>query len=75
MASWLLYGKRTGMIVDGSPVYDKNFKALRYDGVRANKLSEAGEYATREDAQEVIDKRCQPAINAGTAVFEIRKAK
>lgn len=75
MSGYLIYGKRTGLKVNGEPIYDKMFKALRYDGTRANKLSEAGEYATKEDAQEVIDKRCQMYIDEGLAIFEIRKAK
>lgn len=75
MSGYLIYGKRTGLKVNGEPVYDKMFKALKYNGVRANKLSEAGEYATKEDAQAVIDEKCQMYIDQGLAVFEIRKAK
>lgn len=75
MSSWLIYGKRTGQIVDGEPVYDKMFKALNYKGVRVAKLADAGTYATREDAQEVIDKKCKDYIDKGWIQVEIRKAK
>ena len=73
--SYLIYGKRTGLIVDGVPTYDKTFRALRYDGVRVNKLSDAGEYATKEDAQEVLDKKCQAYMKKGLCQYDIRKAK
>ena len=73
--AFLIYGKRTGKPVNGEPVYDKMFKALDYSGKRVVKLADAGTYATREDAQEVIDKNCKPMIDAGLCKFEIRKAK
>lgn len=72
---YLIYGKRQGLVVDGEPVYDKMFKALDYGGVRVTKLADAGEYATREDAQEVIDKKCAEYKNAGLCEYQIRKAK
>ena len=53
MSAYLIYGKRTGKKVDGEPVYDKTFRALNYRGIRVTKLSDAGTYATKEDAQEV----------------------
>lgn len=74
MAAWLIYGKRTkpwrdkhGHLVDP----DKNFRALDSYGVRVTKLSDAFSYATREDAQERID-RAHPQDGV---IFEIRKAK
>lgn len=73
--SYLIYGRRTGKKVKGEPVYDKTFRALNYRGVRVNKLADAGEYATKEDAQEVLDKKCKDIIEQGLAIFEIRPAK
>lgn len=35
---------------------DAQFRALNYDGVRVNKLEDAVCFATKEDAQEWIDK-------------------
>lgn len=75
MPQWLIYGKRTGKIENGEPVYDKTFKALNYSGVRVTKLVDAGTYATREDAQDVIDKKCTDYKEAGLCKYEIRKAK
>lgn len=75
MGSYLIYGKRTGKIEDGVPVFDKTFKALDYNGVRVSRLSDAGEYATKEDAQEVIDKKCYYYADQGLCEFEIRKTK
>lgn len=74
--SYLIYGKRTGKIVDGQPVFDKRFAALDYNGVRVSKLANAGEYATREDAQEVINKPSnQELVKEGLVIYEIRRAK
>jgi len=73
--AFLIYGKRTGKIEDGVPVYDKMFKALDYSGVRVTKLANAGTYATREDAQNIIDTRCKDYKEAGLCEYEIRKAK
>jgi hypothetical protein len=61
--SYLIYGKHPK---------DKKFKALKYDGSPTHKLAEAGEYATIEDAQEVLDKRVG---KNNPHIFEIRKAK
>lgn len=69
MPTYLIYGKRTQKTVGGGP--DSRFAALTYDGKRVAKLTDAFEYATREDAQERIDKvKGKPGV-----VFEIRKAK
>ena len=74
MSEYLIYGKRTkpwkdknGHLLDP----DKTFKALDWYGVRVNKLSDAFSYATREDAQERINK----AHPQDGVIFEIRKAK
>ncbi len=76
--SYLIYGKRTGMInpETGQPVFDKTFRALDSQGCRVTKLTDAMAYATREDAQEQIDKPVpQKRIKEGIVQFEIRKAK
>lgn len=70
MAEYLIYGKRQGQYVNGHPTFDKTFKALDTFGMRTIKLSDAMSYATKEDAQEVIDKKGRP-----DCIFEIRKAK
>ena len=76
--SYLLYGKRTGLVnpETGKPVYDKTFRALDSRGFRVNKLSEAMAYAERSDIEELLNKpKTKAAIEAGLVVFEIRKAK
>lgn len=73
--SYIIYGKRTGKQMNGQLVYDKTFKALKYDGTRTTSLSDAGEYATLADAKQIFNAYCQPQIDAGTALFEIRKSK
>lgn len=70
MSEWLIYGKRQGLFVKGRKVYDKTFRALDGRGKRVITLDEAMSYATKEDAQEIIDKRGRP-----DCIFEIRKAK
>lgn len=75
MPSYLIYGKRTQPIRDTNTgeLYgpDSRFAALTYGGKRVTKLTDAFEYATKEDAQERIDKMGgKPGV-----VFEIRKAK
>ena len=74
--AYLIYGKRTGKPLDGQPVFDKRFAALKYDGTRATKLTDAGTYATREDALEVINRpHNQKLVEQGLVVYEVRKAK
>lgn len=76
--SYLIYGKRTGLLDSktNKPAFDKQFKALDSWGVRVNKLRDAMAYATREDAQEQINKpQVQQRIKDGLVQFEIRKAK
>lgn len=72
---FLIYGKRTEPIFNtDTKEYmgpDSTFRALDAGGKRVNKLTDAFEYATKEDAQEKIDKvGGKPGV-----VFEIRKAK
>lgn len=72
---FLIYGKRTQPILNtDTHEYmgpDSRFAALDYSGKRVSKLTDAFEYATKEDAQERIDKMGgKPGV-----VFEIRKAK
>lgn len=75
MSLFLIYGKRTQPIrnTDTGEMMgpDSRFAALDWSGKRVGKLTDAFEYATREDAQERIDKMGgKPGV-----VFEIRKAK
>lgn len=75
MSSYLIYGKRTGKPVDGEPIYDKTFRALDYFGKRVTKLEQAGTYAERADAEDVVERRCRELIDKGLIEIEIRKAK
>lgn len=70
MSEYLIYGKRQGQLIDGVPTYDKTFRALDSRGKRVIKLDQAMSYATKEDAQEIIDKKGRP-----DCIFEIRKFK
>lgn len=74
MAEWLIYGRRSKPWIDKNHKVhkpDKTFRALNAKGVRVNKLNEAFSYATKEDAQERIDK----AHPREGVILEIRKAK
>ena len=73
--AYVVYGKRT------VPIYNKltgklmgpdaKFAALSYSGVRVTKLSDAGSFAEKSDAQEWIDsKNWRPGVQ-----LEIRKAR
>lgn len=70
MSEYLIYGKRNGQYVNGFPTYDKTFRALDGFGKRVTNLNQAMSYATREDAQEIINKKGRK-----DCIFEIRKAK
>ena len=70
MAEYLIYGKRQGQLINGVPTYDKTFRALNSFGLRVTKLDQAMSYATKEDAQEIIDKK-----GRSDCLFEIRKFK
>lgn len=73
--AYIIYGKRT------KPIYntetkeymgpDAKFAALDYQGCRVTKLADAGTYATKEDAEEVLNTK----KHKDGVVFEIRKAK
>ena len=76
MPEYAIYGKRTGLPGGkyNQPVYDKRFAALTYSGVRVSRLADAGTYATKEDAQEVLNKpETVKRIKDGLCVFEIRR--
>lgn len=75
MATFAIYGKRTGLIVNGVPIYDKQFRALDYRGIRVSKLEQAGTYATKEDAQKVVDEKCKDYKDAGLAEYQVRSIK
>lgn len=66
--AYLIYGKRTRLVNNGGP--DKKFAALDAKGHRVTKLSNAMSYATKEDAQAIIN-----ALGLDGCEFEIRKAK
>ena len=72
---YAIYGKRTEPILNTETHEymgpDAKFAALDYDGCRVSKLVNAGTYATKEDAQAVIDSR---PTKSGV-VLEIRKIK
>lgn len=72
---FLIYGKCTEPY-NGNPL-QKNFKALDGNGIRVNKKTDAFEYATKEDAQEVIDKAIKFHADHNLrypVVFNIRKS-
>lgn len=66
--AYLIYGKRTCLVNGHGP--DKKFAALDSKGRRVTKLSAAMSYATKKDAQAVIN-----AMGLDGCEFEIRKAK
>ena len=75
--SYLIYGKMTerwySKIDHKWHEPDKTFKALNWYGVRVNKLCDAAEYATYEDAKNKLEKETKN--HKKKAIFEIRKAK
>lgn len=77
MIGWLIYGKRTGLTgKTKQPVFDKTFRALDSVGRRVTTLTDAMCYATKKDAQMILDKPAtKKLIDAGLVTFEIRKAK
>ena len=77
MVGWLIYGKRTGLPdKHNKPTFDKTFRALDSVGRRVTTLTNAMCYATKEDAQEILEKPAtKKLIDAGLVVFDIRKAK
>ena len=77
MIGYVIYGKRTGLRdKHKKPVFDKTFRALDSVGRRVTTLTNAMCYATKEDAQDILDKPAtKKLIDAGLVLFEIRKAK
>lgn len=83
--SYLIYGKVIKSIPlpdgkGGKHIVDPQttFRALNYTGQRVTKLSDADNYAEREDAQRVVDKAKAYWKERGYEnyiAFEIRKAK
>lgn len=73
--SYWVYGRRTEPWYNSDTKEwnepDKNFRALNGAGIRVNKLSEACEFATKEDAQQFIDSH---SYRDGVKL-EIRKKK
>lgn len=78
MPQYLIYGKHLTPWIDSkgkSREPDKTFRALDARGVRVTKLDNAMSYATKEDAQEVLDKPGTKArIEKGEVIFEVRRA-
>lgn len=78
VSEYLIYGKRLAVKdpKTGQIITDSMFRALDSGGHRVTKLSDAMSYATREDAQAILDKPATKArIDAGEVAFQIRKAK
>ena len=78
MAEYLIYGKHLTPWIDSKGKLrepDKTFRALDARGVRVTKLDNAMSYATKEDAQEVLDKPgTKTRIKREEVIFQIRKA-
>lgn len=78
MPQYLIYGKHLTPWIDSKGKIrepDKTFRALDARGVRVTKLDNAMSYATKEDAQEVLDKPGTKArIKREEVTFQIRKA-
>lgn len=78
MPQYLIYGKHLTPWIDSKGKLrepDKTFRALDVHGVRVTKLDNAMSYATKEDAQEVLDKPGTKArIKREEVMFQIRKA-
>lgn len=77
MAEFLLYGKHLKNWRDSKGRWhepDSTFRALDASGVRVSRLANAMSYATKEDAQAIIDKPGTKArIERGEVAFEIRR--
>lgn len=78
MAEYLIYGKHLTPWQDSKGKWrdpDSRFAALTAGGVRVSRLDQAMSYATREDAQAVLDKPLTKArIERGEVCFDIRRA-
>lgn len=75
MSEYIIYGKRINyMDKDGKIITDKTFRALDSNGVRVFKKNDAMSYASKEDAQKVLDKpSIQENIKKGLIKFDIRR--
>lgn len=71
--TFAIYGKRT-KVIPGTDKPDTTFRALTYAGIRVSKLTDAGTFATKEDAEEFLKKKNPRGYKDGV-VFEIRKLK
>lgn len=82
--SYLIYGK----IIKPVRLYDAalkrqaiqepqaQYRALSYEGVRCSRIADAGEYATKEDAEmKLAEVRKRLGQRAECISFQIRKAK
>ena len=77
MSEFLIYGKVTKSCALAQKPF-RTFKVLNYQGVPVNRLAQAESYATKEDAQEKIDKALERLQKMGLrdcVEFQIRKAK
>lgn len=78
MNEYLIYGKHIKPWIDSKGKMrepDSRFAALDARGVRVSRLNNAMSYATKEDAQEILDKPATKArIDNGEVIFEIRRA-
>ena len=76
--AFLIYGKHLTSWQDKNNKWrdpDSRFAALDARGCRVSRLDQAMSYATREDAQEVLDKPGTKArIERGEVCFDIRRA-
>ena len=70
-----IYAKRCGLKLNGIPIYDKQFRALDYQGVRVSRLANVGTYATKEDAQAILDKLCQLELDGVKAQLDAKNDK
>lgn len=81
MAEFLIYGKVNKRCYFNHKWHEPQptFKALNYFGERVSRLADADSYATKEDAQEKINKAKRNHEKIGLKpddiLFEIRKAK
>lgn len=77
MAIYAIYGKRYKEWVDyrgHTRKPDTKFHPLDYEGRRVSKKVNAGTYATKKDAKEVLETKVDPKCLEFTQ-FEIRRLK
>lgn len=78
MTAYCVYGKRTApehwdSISRSMIPQDKQFRAVNDRGVRVNKLEEAIMFASKEDAQEWLNKKLEGSGAKDGVVWDIRK--